>query len=166
MTLASRIAVMDRGSVCQIGTPTEVYEFPNSRFVAGFIGSINQFEGSITTVANGHVTVDCPDLDASFEIAHGGKLSPGDKVAVAIRPEKIHITRSEPASSRNRLSGKVLDLGYFGKDSLYRVKLAGGAVIRVNHVNDRRGHESERVADWADDVWLTFAPGSAILLRD
>ena len=81
-------------------------------------------------------------------------------------PEKIHISRSEPATDHNRLNGKVLDLGYFGKDSLYRVELGNGAIIRVNHVNERRGHESDRVAQWSDNVWLTFAPASAILLKD
>jgi putrescine transport system ATP-binding protein len=64
------------------------------------------------------------------------------------------------------VSGKVLDLGYFGKDSLYRVELASGAIVTVNHVNARRNPESERVADWSDHVWLSFAPASAILLTD
>jgi putrescine transport system ATP-binding protein len=166
MTLASRIAVMDKGSIRQIGTPTEIYEYPSSRFVAGFIGSINQFEGSVTSTANGTVMVSCRGLEAPLKVAHSGRVSEGETVAIAVRPEKIHISRSEPATDHNRLNGKVLDLGYFGKDSLYRVELGNGAIIRVNHVNDRRGHESDRVAQWSDNVWLTFAPASAILLKD
>src|SRR5687767_1621998 len=135
MTLASRIAVMDRGVIRQIGTPTEVYEYPNSRFVADFIGSINQFEGRVASAADGHVTVDCAGLDPPIEVAHDANgLSQGDKVAVAVRPEKIQISRDRPPGEINLLSGKVLDLGYFGKDSLYRVELGSGAIVTVNHV--------------------------------
>jgi putrescine transport system ATP-binding protein len=166
MTLASRIAVMDKGTIRQIGTPTEVYEYPNSRFVAGFIGSINQFQGSVTSAANGTVIVSCKSLETSLSVSHSGDVRKGDSVAVAVRPEKIQISREKPAAEQNRLNGKVLDLGYFGKDSLYRVELKSGAIIRVNHVNDRRGRESDRVADWADDVWMRFEPASAILLKD
>ena len=167
MTLATRIAVMDKGAIRQIGTPTEIYEYPNSRFVAGFIGSINQFEGRVAAAANGHVEVECAGLDAPVAVAHLGEtIKPGDRVAVAVRPEKIHISRDRPDGHRNLVSGKVLDLGYFGKDSLYRVELASGAIVTVNHVNARRTPESERVADWSDHVWLSFAPASAILLMD
>jgi putrescine transport system ATP-binding protein len=167
MTLATRIAVMDKGAIRQIGTPTEIYEYPNSRFVAGFIGSINRFDGTVAALANGHVRVDCAGIDRPVEVARQGvDLKAGDEVAVAVRPEKIHISRDRPAGDTNLLSGKVLDLGYFGKDSLYRVELGSGVIVTVNHVNSRRSPESERVADWSDHVWLHFARDSAILLTD
>src|SRR5688500_10204432 len=105
MTLATRIAVMDKGVIRQIGTPTEIYEYPNSRFVAGFIGSINQFEGRVASAADGHVTVDCAGLDPPIEVAHDANgLSQGDKVAVAVRPEKIQISRDRPPGEINLLS--------------------------------------------------------------
>jgi putrescine transport system ATP-binding protein len=166
MTLASRIAVMDRGVIRQIGTPTEVYEYPNSRFVADFIGSINQFEGSVTSCAGEDVSIACDGLGITIEAAHGGGLKSGDAVAVALRPEKITLSRDRPAASHNVVSGKVLDLGYFGKDSLYRVELPTGTILRVNHVNGRRGHEADRIAQWEDDVWLAFDRSSAIVLKD
>ena len=167
MTLATRIAVMDKGTIRQIGTPTEIYEYPNSRFVAGFIGSINQFEGRVVVLADGHVRVECTGLDVPVDVARqGANIKAGDVVAVAVRPEKIQISRDRPQRHANLLSGKVLDLGYFGKDSLYRVELGSGAVVTVNHVNSRRTPESERVADWSDHVWLSFAPAAAILLTD
>jgi putrescine transport system ATP-binding protein len=166
MTLASRIAVMDKGVIRQIGTPTEIYEYPNSRFVAGFIGSINQFEGAVASAAGDKAMISCSGLDMPLEVSFAGKLEAGDKVAVAVRPEKIRLSREQPADSCNRLEGKVLDLGYFGKDSLYRVLLRSGAIVLVNHVNSRRAHESERIADWSDDVWLSFSPASAILLKE
>jgi putrescine transport system ATP-binding protein len=166
MTLANRIAVMDKGVIRQIGTPTEIYEYPNSRFVAGFIGSINQFEGAVASAAGDKALISCGGLEMPIEVSFAGSLAAGDKVAVAVRPEKIRLSRERPSESSNRLEGKVLDLGYFGKDSLYRVLLRSGAIVLVNHVNSRRANESERIADWSDDVWLSFSPASAILLKD
>jgi putrescine transport system ATP-binding protein len=168
MTLATRIAVMDRGVIRQIGTPTEVYEFPQSRFVADFIGSINIFDGEVRSAAGTRVTVAAPDLGGEVTVDHAGPLAEGAKVAIAVRPEKIGIERKKPGAraAGNAVAGKVVDLGYFGKDSLYRVKLASGAVVRVNAVNSRRAGEAERVAVWEDDVWLTFQPSSVIILTE
>ena len=166
MTLASRIAVMDRGVIRQIGKPTEIYEFPNSRFVADFIGSINQFDGTVSGGGEGHVTVACSGLESELRVEHVRGLAKGARVSVAVRPEKIGLSRERPENGHNALHGKVLDLGYFGKDSLYRVRLKSGVIIRVNYVNDRRGRESDRVAGWEDDVWLAFEPASAILLEE
>lgn len=168
MTLATRIAVMDRGVIKQTGTPTEIYEFPKTRFVADFIGSINIFEGEIKSSAKNKVTVSSAGLGVDVTIAHAGALAKGAKVSIAVRPEKITIERKKPGAraAANSVAGKVVDLGYFGKDSLYRVKLASGAMVRVNAVNSRRAGEAERVAVLEDDVWLTFAPSSVIVLTE
>jgi len=169
MTLATRIAVMDRGVIRQIGTPTEIYEFPKTRFVADFIGSINIFEGEVKASAKGQVTVTTPALGADVTVDHTGEPPPhGTKVSIAVRPEKITIERQEPGAKAtgNVVAGKVIDLGYFGKDSLYRVKLPSGTMVRVNAVNNRRAGENERVAVWEDDVWLTFSPSSVIILTE
>jgi putrescine transport system ATP-binding protein len=164
MTLATRIAVMDKGEVRQIGTATEVYEYPRSSFVAGFIGSINMFDGVIRSL-DGLAWVEVPLLGATISARADGTLSVGQTVKAAIRPEKIHITREPPAGA-NTIAATVDDLAYFGKDSLYRIRLATGTVLQVNHVNARRGAESERVAQWEDKVWLSFEPSSVILLKD
>ncbi len=167
MTLASRIAVMDKGVVRQIGTASGVYEFPNSKFVAGFIGSINMFEGRISGVADGLATVEVPELATSMKARADRPFATGSAITVAVRPEKISIARSAPPEGTpNVLAGVVQDLGYFGKDSLYRVKLDGGTILSVNSVNSRRGLEHERVAEWEDRVWLQFEPSSAILLQE
>jgi putrescine transport system ATP-binding protein len=168
MTLATRIAVMDRGLIRQIGTPTEIYEFPRTRLVADFIGSINIFDGEVKSSARNKVTVAAPGLGANVTVDHDGTLANGTRVAIAVRPEKIAIERKKPGAKAadNAIAGKVVDLGYFGKDSLYRVKLASGAMVRVNAVNSRRAGENERVAVWEDDVWLTFAPSSVIILTE
>ena len=166
MTLATRIAVMDKGVIRQTGTPTEIYEFPRSRFVADFIGSINQFEGTVSSCSSGRAVVDCPNWGGKITIAHTDGVEPGKTVAVAVRPEKIVIERQRPENGTNATQGKVHDLGYFGKDSLYRVKLPTGDLVRVNRVNERRAGEGERVAVWEDEVWLSFDPSAAILLEN
>lgn len=165
MTLASRIAVMDRGIVRQIGTATDIYEYPNSSFVAGFIGSINMFDGEVEAM-NGTASVSVPMLGIAVAAPANRDLQPGQRIKVAVRPEKIHITRDQPLAGMNAVAGTVEDLGYFGKDSLYRIRLDTGAIVAVNNVNSRRAAESERVAQWEDRVWLSFEPSSVILLKD
>ena len=165
MTLSDRIAVMDRGQVKQIGSPTEIYEFPNSRFVAGFIGSITAFEARIIGLNGGMATVSVAAFGTDVTARAVPGLTPGQKVTLAIRPEKLTISQVQPGSG-NRIEGTVKDLAYFGKDSLYRVTLPSGDLVSVHAVNARRGDEAARPADWDDKVWLSFEPGSAILLAE
>jgi putrescine transport system ATP-binding protein len=166
MTLSTRIAVMDKGVIRQIGTPTEIYEFPRTRFVADFIGSINQFAGTVKSVSKDKAVVACADWAGDISVDRDATVEVGQNVSVAVRPEKISISKKAPAKTLNAVEGKVIDLGYFGKDSLYRVKLPSSALVRVNRVNDQRGRETERVAQWEDKVWLSFEPSAAILLKD
>ena len=158
MTLADRIAVMDKGVIRQVGPPAEVYERPNSRFVAGFIGSITMFDGE----ARADGTVDVPALGGRVTVAEP-LVAAGEKVTVALRPEKIMLGHDRP-SGPNAIQGVVKDLAYFGKDSLFRVALASGQLVQVNCVNASRDG-SGRAAEWGDSVWLSFAPSAAIVLR-
>ena len=104
MTLSTRIAVMDSGRFMQIGTPTEIYEFPNSRLVANFIGNANMFEGRITENSPDHVVVKCKQPDCEFFIDHGLSIQEGTKVWVALRPEKISISKQSTSNgNRNML---------------------------------------------------------------
>ena len=166
MTLATRIAVMDKGVIRQIGTPTDIYEYPRSRFVADFIGSINMFEGEVIESSNGIARVAAAKFGGTIRAKADAGVFKGHSVGVAVRPEKIAISRTQPQEGGNAIEGVVVDLGYFGKDSLYRVKLASGDIVSVNSVNARRAGEAERVAQWEDKVWLSFDPSSAILLKD
>ncbi len=165
MTLAGRIAVMDKGVIRQVGTPTSIYEYPNSKFVAGFIGSINAFEGRVSKRTKDGVIVEVPELKGSVVAASRTKAAVGDVVTMAVRPEKISISRGKPISA-NVFKGTVKDLGYFGKDSLYRVRMVGGALVSVNSVNTQRAHENERVAQWDDKVWLGFESTSVLVLTE
>ena len=98
--------------------------------------------------------VSCPVLSGTVKAATDATPERGSKVTVAVRPEKITITRKAPSGGVNVVRGTVRDLGYFGKDSLYRVKLASGHLVLVNSVNARRVDEGGRVAQWEDEVWL------------
>ncbi|NUB46235.1 ABC transporter ATP-binding protein [Fertoebacter nigrum] len=169
MTLSNRIAVMDKGQVRQVGTPTDVYEYPASRFVAGFIGAITFFEGVVESLGD-TARIAVPDFagpqaTGTVQARPTAGLKPGQKVTLAIRPEKFSISRHRPEGP-NVLAGVVRDLGYFGKDSLYRVALPSGGLVSVHAVNARRAGEAERVADWEDAVWLSFDPSAAILLGE
>lgn len=148
----------------QVGRPGAVYEFPNSKFVANFLGSINAFEATVSAIG-AQITVDVPALGQTVQARAVGGLSVGQSVTMALRPEKITIHR-EPIEGANVLAGEIKDLAYFGKDSLYRVALPSGALVSVHAVNAARASDDERLADWYDKVWLSFDPASVLLLTD
>src|SRR5215469_4788443 len=108
MALATRIAVMDRGQVVQVGTPAEIYEFPRSRFVADFVGTTNLFEGTIVSCEPGLVTVHCAETGCDLRVDDLGRFSPGQRVWVAVRPEKIRLSKQAGGGERvNLLRGVV-----------------------------------------------------------
>ena len=165
MTLANRIAVMDRGRIRQIGTPTEIYEYPKTRFVADFIGSINMLDGRVVAGDDAHRPRRPPRARR-----RRGPRHPGPRAGAGGHPRASARRRSRSAATAptapNAVEGVVEDLGYFGKDSLYRVRLASGRILSVLSTNARRVGENERVAQWEDRVWLAFDPSAAILLPE
>ena len=163
MTLADRLAVMDKGQVIQVGRPGDVYENPNSRFVAGFLGTVSLFQGRVQAVADGVVTLEVPDFASSVQVASPLAPTPGEALTLALRPEKVRLSRARPEGP-NAVPGTVRDLAYFGKDSLYRVTLPSGALISAHAVNAHRGGAA--APDWDDQVWIGFDPAAALLLRD
>ncbi len=165
MTLSDRIAVMDKGQVRQVGHPADVYEYPNSRFVAGFIGSITTFEGRVTATDGGMAQLEVPALGGRIAARAVPGLVVGQAVTLAVRPEKLTISRDK-STGENVIKGVVKDLAYFGKDSLYRVTLPGGALVAVHAVNARRANADDRPPDWEDVVWLRFDPSAAIILTE
>ncbi|MDF2096775.1 ABC transporter ATP-binding protein [Aquibaculum arenosum] len=163
MSLSTRIAVMDRGQIAQVGTPTEIYEYPRTRFTADFIGSINFFDGKVTGREGEALTVDVPVLGISLQVRSEIELPPGREVCVAVRPEKISISR-EPLDLPNVLRGKVRDLGYLGNLSVYRVELDGGRLVKVSTANTL--HSTEREVDWDDMVYLGWRSSAALVLSE
>jgi putrescine transport system ATP-binding protein len=166
MTMADRIAVMDHGRIVQVATPGEIYEQPQTRFIAEFVGDVNILEGHVQGQENGlwrvktssaqvPLTIDDPD-----EVLHSGQV-----VAIAVRPEKMVIQRDPPgAGAINVLTGEVWDIGYLGDWTVYRVKLATGEILRVTRANASRFVENP--IDWDEQVYVTFAPDAAVILAE
>ena len=165
MTLSTRIAVMDEGRFVQIGTPGEIYENPRNRFVADFVGNINLLEGVVESCGGGEALVRCDEIDAKIPVRFDKALAPGAAVCVALRPEKIVISKERPPENdRPSIPGVVFDLAYFGRLSLYRVRTAGGKIVEVSAQNRRR--EARRYLEWDDQVHLSWDKGSALLLTE
>jgi putrescine transport system ATP-binding protein len=164
MALATRIAVMDRGKVVQVGTPAEIYEFPQSRFVADFVGTTNLFEGVIANCAPGLTTVTCQETGCDLLVDDVGRFTPGQRVWVALRPEKIRLSKQPPGESRaNQLRGTVHQLGYLGNRCTYQVKTSSGKLVTVFSQNERR--TSEWSIDWSDEVYVSWNADAAVLLQ-
>ena len=164
MALASRIAVMDHGRVVQVGTPAEIYEFPASRFVADFVGTTNLFEGTVTAVQPGLITVHCAETGCELLVDESGSCTPGQRVWVALRPEKIRLGKEPAGGTRvNQLRGTVWELGYLGNRSTYRIKTASGKLITAFAQNERR--TSELAIDWSDEVFVSWTADAAVLLH-
>ncbi|HWW78859.1 MAG TPA: ABC transporter ATP-binding protein [Steroidobacteraceae bacterium] len=164
MALATRIAVMDRGKVVQVGTPAEIYEFPQTRFVADFVGTTNLFEGVVASCAPGLTTVSCGETGCDLLVDDVGRFTPGQRVWVALRPEKIRLSKQPAEASRaNQLRGTVHQLGYLGNRCTYQVKTASGKLITVFSQNERR--TSEWSIDWSDEVYVSWNADAAVLLQ-
>ncbi|MEJ0046012.1 MAG: ABC transporter ATP-binding protein [Rhodospirillales bacterium] len=145
------------------GTPPEVYEFPQSRFVANFVGSTNLFESTITECTTGRIKVRSAELDQDLMVDDRGRFSLAQRVCLAVRPEKIRLSKTPSLESgMNCVKGVVWELGYLGNHSVYRVKTESGKLITVSAQNVRR--TSEWSIDWSDEVYVTFSADSAILL--
>jgi putrescine transport system ATP-binding protein len=163
MALSTRIAVMDRGRAVQVGTPAEVYEFPQSRFVANFVGSTNLFESTITSCGPGRITVRSTEMESDLVVDDQGRFSLGQRVCLAVRPEKVRLSKTpveEPGV--NCIKGVVWELGYLGNHSVYRVKTQCGKLLVASTQNVRR--TAELSIDWSDEVYASFSADSAILL--
>ena len=163
MTLSSRMAVMDMGKFKQIGTPTEIYEFPESRFVADFIGSANIFEGKVISNKAGKLTVST-DVGEVF-INNGQSIIEGEKICLGLRPEKIYLSKIKPKNIRaNQIKGIVEEIGYLGETSIYKIRLENGQIIDVSAPNQSRPMSRVREITWEDVVYLNWEPESAMLL--
>ncbi|HLM39869.1 MAG TPA: ABC transporter ATP-binding protein [Microvirga sp.] len=166
MTMADRIAVMDRGRIVQVATPGEIYEQPKTRFIAEFVGDVNILEGHVQGRENGLWRVRTPSAAAPLTIDDPDEvLHSGQAVAIAVRPEKMSVRRDPPGpDAANVLTGEVWDIGYLGDWTVYRIKLATGEVLRVSCANVSRFVENP--IDWDEQVHVTFAPGAAVILAE
>ena len=165
MTLSTRIAIMDAGRFMQIGTPTEIYEFPNSRVVANFIGNANMFAGRVIENGPDHVIVESKQPDCEFYVDHGMSIPEGTRVWVALRPEKVLISKEPKAEGNtNTMKGMVHDIGYLGGSSTYRVEVGGDQLVEITSPNQQRPKEAKPPIDWDEEVYLSWEPSSSVVL--
>ena len=159
MTVADRIAVMDRGRLMQVAPPAAIYEQPNSRWVADFIGDINVFEGRL-----GADRLSVEGTTAGYlRVAVKADAVPGSTVWAAVRPEKVRITREPPLpGADNCVAGTVVDIGYLGDTSIYKLRLRSGFVMKAAIANV--GARAERLLTFGEEVWLIWPPENAVLL--
>ena len=161
MTVASRIAVMDKGELVQVATPGDLYENPKTRYIAGFIGDVNVFEGKVSALCDGCIEIDAKD-GYRFKTRSSEPVTVGQQVWLALRPETIRIGHDEPASAINAVPGKVEDVGYLGSISHYHVCSAAGERITALRANS--AHTVERPISWEDQVWLDWPVDAGVVL--
>jgi putrescine transport system ATP-binding protein len=173
MTLSSRMGVMNHGQIVQVGTPTDIYEFPATRFVADFIGSVNMFEGKLVEDEPDFVRIRSEDLGGVIYVNHGISSPPDATVWVAVRPEKINLSRRPPTppggahqpearQGENVVQGIVEEIAYMGDMSIYLVRTESGKTIRVTIPNVAR-HTEDRIT-WDETVYVSWHAESPVVL--
>jgi len=161
MTMADRIAVMSAGKIAQIGTPNDVYEFPNSRFSAEFIGSTNMFEG--TLLEDDSDLVACPYLDTPLQTRHPNNLPKAAPMTLSVRPERIKVHLQQPDATSNCTRGVLEQIAYMGSYTLFYVRCPSGKMIEVNVSRQVLG-ELDYVPNYDDQLWLTWDLDSGVVL--
>jgi len=161
MTMASRIAVMSEGRFLQVGAPAEIYETPATRFVADFVGNVNLMDGTLDVDAADHCIIGSPDC--KHYVGHGITGNEGMAVSVALRPEKISLTREAPADTAfNAAQGTIKEMSYFGSFTVYHLALASGALLKVSQANTER-HRDDALT-WGDRAWAHWSPSAHVVL--
>jgi len=173
LALATRCAVMDKGSLMQVATPADLYEFPASRRVAGFIGSVNLFEGRVVEDASDHAIIDLPEIGARAWLDRGTGAPETLQLWLALRPEKVELHKRSKGEGPpdmegtppgyNVVKGTIMDIAYLGSESVYDVRLEGGQRVRVIRPNLTRWDQED--FSWDEEVWLGWhAEGAHVLL--
>jgi len=167
LSMACRIAVINKGEVAQLAAPSDLYEHPANRFVADFVGAVNIFEGQLTIDEPERAVVDCPEIGRVY-LNHGVTGPHEATVWVAIRPEKMHLTRAgeaqaaESPAGHNIADGEIIGMSYLGDSTLYEIKLTSGRALRVRRTNLSRFDQED--FSWGDRVSLHWHPSSPVVL--
>jgi putrescine transport system ATP-binding protein len=169
MTLGQQLGVMNHGRIAQVGTPSDIYESPATRFVADFIGSVNMFEGCVSEARAEGLRLDVGELGCVVRAERTASCTSGAKVWAAIRPEKINISRQPPPTAagavpENAVRGTVREIAYMGDMSIYLVQIASGKMLRVTLPNTTRG--AERPIAREENVWLSWHGSSPVVLTE
>ena len=161
MTLSTRIGVMEAGRIVQIGTPKDIYEYPNCKFVAEFIGNVNMFQGQMIEDEPDHVRIATPEMEGTIYVNHGVSAASDAVVWAAVRPEKIQLSVEPPQQTDNVTRGVVKEIAYMGDMSVYLVQLSTGKMMRVTQPNAYR-HADD--ITWDQPVYLHWHASSPVVL--
>ncbi|MDK2125398.1 ABC transporter ATP-binding protein [Parachitinimonas caeni] len=162
MTMASRIGIMSEGRLLQVGNPRDIYDYPNCRFTAEFIGSTNIFHGTVVEDEPGYVVLDCPELHNRIYVSHGITGVLGMPIWYSVRPERISLLRQQPTGQHNWFQGTVQEIAYLGSYSIYHVKLPSGRVVMANVPSSHWGDEAP--ATWGDTLFLKWGDNAGVVL--
>jgi spermidine/putrescine transport system ATP-binding protein len=171
LALAGRCAVMHKGALQQVASPTDLYEYPNSRFVADFIGQVNLIEGRLAVDERDHAVIEAPKLAAPIYLDHGVTGAQGATVWVAIRPEKMRLAKRAPEAppppgdapaGHNVVAGTICHIAYLGSVTMFEVQTQAGAKLRVLHMNPTRSAADAFTAD--EPVWISWPAGAPAVL--
>jgi len=161
MALSDRIGVMNSGRLIQVGTPSEIYEQPNSRWVAGFVGDVNLIEGQLIETGSSGSVVECAGGER-LRVGQTLDVPPGTLLWVAVRPEKIEVAGEAPLGQENGFAGSVLDIAYLGDNSIFKVKLDNELVVKATAAN--RSRAANRPLIRGDRVWLRWPADAGVVL--
>ena len=167
MTMSSRIAILNKGALEQVGTPTQIYEFPNNRFTANFIGTTNLFEGTLVSNENEQAIIEPLGLNCQFYIDHKVEGEVGQDIWVAVRPEKVEISTTAPASFNpekpvNCMQGTISQIAYLGGLSTYHIVLPNQTIVKATDFNIERKNDNPT---WEDTVYLTWESNNIMVLN-
>ena len=164
MTMATRIGIMSEGQLLQIGSPAEIYDYPNCRFTAEFIGETNMFEGPVVVDEPDSVEIESADLGGRIHIDHGITGPKGMQVWASIRPEDVHLNVTPQPAGPNVARGQVHDIAYLGSFSIYHVKLGSGKIVK-SMVAANHWHENGITPPtWGDTVYVGWRPDMPVVL--
>ena len=162
MTMSSRIAVMHEGRIRQVDTPSGIYEYPNCRFVAEFVGSINLFAGKVVDCEDGNVVIE-GNAGVQYRMRSSHPMATGLHVIVAVRPEKIRLIK-DIANAPNRIRGKVQDIAYLGDVSIFHVKLDSGQKVQMTLANTRP--ITDQTLTWGEEAVLEWDANGGVVLAE
>lgn len=162
MTMAGRIAIMNRGKFVQIGEPEEIYEHPTTRYSAEFIGSVNIFQSLLKARLDDGLIMESPGLEYPLKVAADSTVQDGVPVYVALRPEKVQLCDPSPKRNCNCATGEVVHIAYLGDLSIYHVRLHSGQMISTQWQNAQRYRKD--APTWGDQVQLCWSVESCVVL--
>ncbi|GAB2885843.1 polyamine ABC transporter ATP-binding protein [Microvirgula curvata] len=164
MTMAGRIGIMSEGCLLQVGSPSQVYDFPNCRFTAEFIGETNMFHGKVVVDEPDHIEIDSDVFGGRICIDHGISGPKGMEVWASVRPEDVHVDRHAPAHAANAVKGEVKEIAYLGSYSVYHIRLATGKVVKSMVPSTRWYEAGEEAPTWGDPVFISWRADMPVVL--